>query len=144
MNDQLAMDGVAAFVHILSIHSIVSVQLWQFLVVKEIALQFAINRRRCAAQPVCDLRHRHFGFKPLGNLPAFFQTQVRVAASHSIASMQTSVLIQNLHFGCESTRVHALVATIQKCYRLRKAETSPRGVTGARLCSPQTPNIGGL
>jgi hypothetical protein len=36
------------------------------------------------------------------------------------------------------------VATIQKCHRLRKAGMSPEAPAGARLCSPQTPNIGGL
>ena len=107
VHDHLPMDGAAVIIHVLSRYRVIPIQLRHFRVREKIALQLAIDRRRRATQPIRDLWHRHFGFTPLGNLPAFFQTQVGVTASHSASSMQTSVLIQNSHFVCESTMIKA-------------------------------------
>jgi hypothetical protein len=39
------------------------------------------------AQPICYFKNWYIGFKPLGNLPAVFQTFVTVAESHSMAAV---------------------------------------------------------
>lgn len=82
MQDHLAMYCTAAFAHVLCIQSVVAVQLRQFLVVVVVTTQIPIDSRCIAAQAIRYLSNWHFGFTLLGNPAAFFQTKVRVGASH--------------------------------------------------------------
>jgi hypothetical protein len=105
MNEQLAMHGAPTFVHALSIDRVIAVQFRQLLVIIVIPLQFTVDRRWGATETIRHFGNRHLGVQPLGDLASLFLAQVRVAATHSLSSMQDPVLLQNLHFECESTQL---------------------------------------
>ena len=107
--NHLAVKGAALLAHGLGIQRVVSRELGQVAAIEVIALQIAVDGRGGAAQAIRDLGDRHFGLAPLGNLDPLLETQLKVTTTHSTSSMQTSVLIQNLHFVCESTRVSSRV-----------------------------------
>lgn len=51
----------------------------------------------------------------------FFQTQVRVVGSHSISSIQHSVLIKNLNFVCETIHISCAVSVISSSRSLGRS-----------------------
>lgn len=103
MTEQLAMHGAPTFVHALRIDRVLAVQLRQFLVVMGIPLRFTVDLRWGAAETIRRFRDRHLGVQPLGDLASLFQAQLRVAETRSSSAMQDPVLLQNSHFGCETT-----------------------------------------
>ena len=62
------------------------------------AVQIFVDRGGRATQPIRNLGRRHFGFTPPGELSDVLPISGGAAASHSVSSVQHSVLIENLNF----------------------------------------------
>lgn len=93
-NNHLSISGEAALIHVLLGYGVVTIRFGKFRICVPIPLNVSLDCRSIAAQTIGHLAIGIIGFKPLGNPPAFIQIQVRVVASRSISSVQTSVLFR--------------------------------------------------
>lgn len=76
------MHGTTLLIFVLSIHRVVAVQLWQFIITVVGPFDLAVDRGGRTTQIVGDLFDWSLRFKPFSQLAAFFEVQVRVATSY--------------------------------------------------------------
>ena len=76
------MHCAALLVLVLRIHSMVAVQLRQFIITVDVPADLAVDCRRRALQGLRDFFDGYLRLKPFGQLATFFEVQVRVEASN--------------------------------------------------------------